>query len=123
MAGTTPAGAPLEVELGGPRTVLFFLTSSCYGCRAVWEGVARTPSRARVILVTPSQETESAREVTALAPPGLEVLMSSEAWHALGITGAPWFVVAEGGVIVAEGAAPGAAAAIDALIFAGPDRV
>jgi hypothetical protein len=74
-----------------------------------------------VLLVTPSPSTESARDVAALAPDGIDVLMSSEAWHAFGVTGAPWFVVAEGGVIVAEGAAPEAAAEIAALIAAPPN--
>jgi hypothetical protein len=61
---------------------------------------------ARLLLVTPSLTTESGRDVAALAPEGTEVLMSSEAWHAFGITAAPWFVVVAGGLVVNGGPAP-----------------
>jgi len=116
LAGTSPDGDPLEVTLVGRRTVLLFLTSSCYGCRPLWAGLGTRPDGgareqeaeegARLLLVTPSPSTESARDVAALAHPRRQVLMSSEAWHAFGVTAAPWFVVVDEGVIAAEGAAP-----------------
>jgi hypothetical protein len=122
LGGTTPAGVPLELKLGEQRTVLFFLTSSCHGCRVLWHGLGeKRGAGVRVVLVTPSPSTESARDVAALAPAGMEVLMSSDAWHAFGVTAAPWFVVVEAGVITAEGAAPGATAEIAALVAAGPN--
>ena len=93
---------PCEVVLGSGRTVLLFLTSSCYGCRPLWDSLEdgeRPVDDARLVLVTPSPSTESARDVAALAPDGTEVLMSSEAWHAFGVTAAPWFVVVAGGFV------------------------
>jgi hypothetical protein len=46
----------------------------------------------------------------------MEVLMSSEAWHAFGVTGAPWYVVVAGGVVVAEGRAPASWRKVEALL-------
>ena len=87
LSGTTPSGAPVRVVLGSGRTVLLFLTSSCYGCRPLWDSLrtGETVDDARLVLVTPSLTTESSRDVAALAPEGTEVLMSSEAWHAFGM--------------------------------------
>jgi hypothetical protein len=144
LRGVDPNGAPLGVAVGDERTVFFFLTSSCHGCREVWDGFrARSgtgpagrktagaggepPPGARpwshgatgevpVILVTPSPSTESARQVAALAPAGMEVLMSSEAWHAYGVTAAPWYVVVASGVVEAEGPAPASWKKVEALL-------
>jgi len=109
----------MEVGLEGRRLVLLFLTSSCSGCRPLWAGPgSRWPDK--VLLVTPSPSTENAREVAALAPAGCDVLMSSEAWHAFGVTAAPWFAVVAGGLITAEGAAPAAWAQVVDRLDAGP---
>ena len=40
LRGTGPDRAPIEVALGAGQTVLFFLTTSCVGCRVIWEGLA-----------------------------------------------------------------------------------
>jgi len=99
--------------MAGAWVVVLFLTSSCYGCRVLWDGMARqspktSPARGMppVVVVTPSPSTESARTVAGLAPEGLTVVMSSDAWHAYGVTRAPWCVVVAGGVVVADGPAP-----------------
>jgi hypothetical protein len=100
-------------------SLLFFLTSSCYGCRPLWEGFAshRNESRrGRVVLVTPSPSTESARAIGELAPGGVDVVMSSDAWHAYGVTKAPWFVKVAGGVVVEDRPAPGTWEEVSALI-------
>jgi hypothetical protein len=139
------------VAVGHERTVLFFLTSSCYGCQVIWQGFGgrsqavpaesdedRDRRRAdasssaptgkersirdgepTAVLVTPSPTTESAKQVAALAPAGIEVLMSSEAWHAYGVTSAPWYLVVVGGVVVAEGPAPGSWRKVEALLRSG----
>jgi hypothetical protein len=122
LSGTTPSGAPLQVGLGSGRTILLFLTSSCYGCQPLWDSLrtGATLDGAALVLVTPSLTTGSSRDVAALAPDGAEVLMSSEAWHAFGITAAPWFVVVAGGVVRTEGAAPPAWDEVRARV--GPTR-
>jgi hypothetical protein len=55
-----------------------------------------------VVLVTPDPATQSRRALGALVPPGQVAVMSSEAWHAYGITGAPWCVAVEDGTVVAS---------------------
>ena len=112
----------MRVVLGSGRTVLLFLTSSCYGCRPLWDSLrtGETVDDARLVLVTPSLTTESSRDVAALAPDGTEVLMSSEAWHAFGITAAPWFVVVAGGFVRTGGAAPAAWDEVRARVGATP---
>jgi hypothetical protein len=109
----------MEVALGGGRRVLLFLTSSCDGCRQLWEAATGTAADGDVILVTPSPSTESAKDVARLAPAGGEVVMSSEAWHAFGVTAAPWFAVVADGLIAAEGAAPATWEQVAALASGG----
>ena len=108
----------MEVALKDRRLVLLFLTSSCSGCRPLWDG-ARTQWTDGVLLVTPSPSTESAKDVARLAPAGGEVVMSSEAWHAFGVTAAPWFAVVADGLIAAEGAAPATWEQVAALASGG----
>jgi hypothetical protein len=55
--------------------------------------------------------------VAELAPGGLDVVMSSEAWHAYGVTSAPWFVETAGGVVVDDRSAPGTWEAVSRMIF------
>jgi hypothetical protein len=127
LRGTTPAGSPLEIVIGDRRVVLLFLTSSCYGCQVIWASMAaRAAARQRrdgddaVVLVTPDSSTESATAVARLAPEGTAVLMSSEAWHAYGVTAAPWCVVVAGGVIASAGTAPTATEEVEALLAPPP---
>jgi hypothetical protein len=119
LQGTRPDGTSVEVAMDGRRVVLFFLTSSCYGCRALWDGFAARPRRpedASVVLVTPSASTESAKKVVELDPGGLAVVMSSDAWHTYGVTSAPWCIVVAGGVVVADGTAPASWNDVEALL-------
>jgi hypothetical protein len=109
LVGVTPDGSPVQVTMDGLRAELYFLTSSCYGCRVLWEAFSarpRRPTEPALVVITPSPETESAREVQALAPPHVPVVMSSEAWHANAVTRAPWRIVVADGVVVADGPAP-----------------
>jgi hypothetical protein len=82
--------------------VLYFLTSSCEQCRGVWAALG---AGAPGVAITPDAETENPRKLRRLAAPGVRVVMSSEAWFAYGAGPAPWKVVVERGVIVAEGPA------------------
>ena len=127
LRGTTPAGSPLEVVLGDRRLVLLFLTSSCYGCQLIWAGFGARNAAGQgrdggdaIVLVTPDSSTESAKAVARVAPEGMVVLMSSEAWHAYGVTAAPWCVVVAGGMIASAGPAPASAEAVEALLAPRP---
>ncbi|HMC39520.1 MAG TPA: hypothetical protein VKI19_07650 [Acidimicrobiales bacterium] len=98
VEGVAPDGTPVRVDLGAGRTVLWFLTSSCRPCRAVWPTLG-----AGDVAVTPDAATESRRRVSALAPAAATVVMSSAAWFAFGAGPAPWRVVVEEGVVVEAG--------------------
>ena len=82
------------------RTV-YFLTSSCKPCQPVWS----TLPAAGLVVVTPDPSAESRRKVAELAPPGVTVVMSSDAWFAYGAGPAPWKVVVSGATVVSEGPA------------------
>jgi hypothetical protein len=98
IEGPGPDGAPVRVDLTSGRRVLWFLTSSCKPCRAVWPVLGEGD-----VAVTPSPATESRRKVAALAPPGSIVVMSSDVWFAFGPGPAPWRVVVDGGRVVEAG--------------------
>ena len=116
----------MQVVLEAGPTVLLFLTTNCFGCRPLWDGLraGETLDDSRLVLVTPSLTTESGRDVAALTPEGRQVLMSTETWHAFGITAAPWFVVVTEGRVAAGGAAPAGWDQVRAQLsaFSQPDR-
>ena len=71
---------------------------------------ARTPCRCRrAVIVTKDASEESESKVRDLAPRGVPVVMSSQAWADYGVPGAPYFVYVDGasGRITGEGTAPG----------------
>jgi hypothetical protein len=103
ITGVDVNGRPVEVPLGSGRSGVIFLTSSCPPCQAIW-GSASTDLA--LYLVTPSPTTESRRQVARLAPPGVTVVMSSEAWHEYGVGRAPWLVVVEDGRVAFDGPSP-----------------
>jgi hypothetical protein len=85
--------------------ILVFLTSDCQECLRLWRGMTAGPvvAHPRVVLVTPDPSTQSRRALEAVLPPGPVAVMSSEAWHAYGMTKAPWSVVVVDGTVVASG--------------------
>ncbi len=109
VEGVDPSGRPAALSLEEGRAGLLFLTGSCAPCRILWDEATAGP----VAIVTPSPSTEGRRRVAQLVPPGVGVVMSSEAWIAYGVTLAPWLVIVEDGMVVAEGPAPRTWDAID----------
>ena len=99
ITGVDPGGRPVSVDPEG-RTV-YFLTSSCRPCRPVWAAL----SGDRTVVVTPDPSTESRRKVAELAPPGVTVVMSSDAWFAYAAGPAPWAVTVAGATVASEGPA------------------
>ena len=59
------------------------------------------------MVVTPGAGTESRRGIASRLAGGFgpQVVMSTEAWIAYGVRGAPWFVVVADGTVAAEGTA------------------
>jgi hypothetical protein len=118
VTGLDPAGAVVHRHLASPtgreptapagRTLLVFLTSSCVACQGFWEGfadggAARLPDAPETIIVTPGAALESRRRVAELAPPGVPVLMSADAWSDYRVTGSPFAVAIGDGSVIAEG--------------------
>ena len=113
VIGTTPAGDQVSVAVAGTRvtTLLAFLSSGCSSCVSLWQalGEGEGPAladRTRLVVVTLGAGEESPARVRRLAPPGVLVVMSSDAWQDYGVPGAPYFVqVAGDGRVVGEGSA------------------
>jgi hypothetical protein len=109
VRGTDPAGAAASIVPADTGVlVLAFITTSCSTCQELWGalaagGAGRLPGAARLVVVVPGPGLESRRRVAELAPAGVDVVMSADAWAAYGVTGSPWAVVARDGRVVAEG--------------------
>ena len=91
---------------GGEPTLLAFLTSGCSTCAGFWEtlGEPRLPAGVRTVVVTHGAERERPARLRPLAPDGIPVVMSSQAWQDYAVPGAPYFVLVDG-TIRGEGAA------------------
>jgi hypothetical protein len=114
VAGTTPDGDSVVVGVAGAGrpTLLAFLSSGCITCRHFWDTFAdpklRLPGGARLVIVTMGAEAESESAIVKLAPPDVNVVMSSDSWDDYEVPGSPYFVFVEGnsGRIVGQGTAP-----------------
>lgn len=82
-------------------TMLAFLSSSCTTCATFWdefrhvEGVS-LPGGTRLVIVTKGPDDESPSQIAKLAPPGVSLVMSSEAWKQYRVPGSPYFVFVDG---------------------------
>ncbi|MEO8969715.1 MAG: hypothetical protein ABI355_18920 [Solirubrobacteraceae bacterium] len=109
IAGPTPDGDAISLQLaasGGDPTLLAFLTTGCSTCAGFWEtlGEPRLPAGVRTVVVTHGAERERPVALRRLAPDGIPVIMSSQAWGDYAVPGAPYFVLVDG-TIRGEGAA------------------
>jgi len=114
LAGVTPGGDALAIApvSAGTLTLLAFLSTGCASCAGFWESF-RQPDRLglspgiRLVVVTKGPDREIPGEVATLAAPGLQVLMSSDAWTDYEVPGSPFFVLVDGtaGRRVGEGVA------------------
>ena len=95
IEGVTPGSERIALAFPDSDVDLLFLTSDCRECRECWGRLAGGN-----VVVTPDPATDSRRSVAKLAPAGITVVMSSNAWHAYGITKAPWLVEVRAGEIV-----------------------
>jgi hypothetical protein len=114
IAGVTPAGDALAVApaRSDRLTLLAFLSSGCASCAGFWKDLGAPedlglPSGTRLVVVTKGPDREIPAEVAAIAPPGLSVVMSSDAWSDYEVPGAPFFVLVDGrtGRRIGEGVA------------------
>lgn len=113
IRGEDPSGASQHIAVAdvGHATLLAFLSSTCLTCREFWdafrEPTLRTPAGARVVAVTRGVEAESPSALQRLASPYVHTVMSTEAWQAYAVPGAPYFVLVDGptGAVIGEGTA------------------
>ena len=114
LVGVTPNDEAVALSPGigaGRDTLLAFLTTGCTSCMPFWEWIAESPSTptgGRVVVVTRGPGDESVGSARNLSRGGrVDVVMSSEAWDAYGVPGAPYFVQVDGrtGRVSGEGTA------------------
>jgi hypothetical protein len=108
LAGVTPSGdaVKLSFEGAGP-TLLAFLTTGCTSCAGFWEtlGDRQALPGVRNVIVTRGADREQRSKLRSLAPAGVPVLMSTEAWGDYSVPGSPYFVLVDAGEVRGEGAA------------------
>jgi hypothetical protein len=113
IAGATIAGDARKIAFppGGPATLIAFLTSGCAVCGEFWSaftsGETTLPRDTTLVIVTKDTSHESPSRLARLAPRGVALVMSSEAWDAYAVPMAPYFVYVDGptGRIQGEGSA------------------
>jgi hypothetical protein len=111
IAGESPSGDAVKISVTGDRdTLVTFLSSGCLTCMDLWQGIRTSeplPGGARVVIVTKGRSMESPSRLMDLAPDGVPVVMSQEAWESYAITMSPYFVHVDGrtGAVRSEGAA------------------
>jgi hypothetical protein len=82
-------------------TVLAFLSTGCLTCQGFWSDFASPdgvllPARTRLVVVTKDLSEESPAVLAELAPPGIDVVLSSQAWADYSVPGSPYVVAVEG---------------------------
>ncbi len=107
LAGVTPTGDAVKLALTGSPTLLAFLSSGCTSCAGFWEtlGDRRALPDVRNVIVTRGADREQRSRLRSLAPAGVPVVMSSEAWRDYAVPGSPYFVLVEAGEVRGEGVA------------------
>lgn len=103
LVGTTPDGDPVTLSFDGAAsapTLLAFLTSGCSTCAGFWDtlGEPRLPAGVQKVIVAHGAERERPAKLQSLAPAGVPVVMSSEAWADYRVPGSPYFVLVDGDV-------------------------
>ncbi len=128
IAGVTPYDEAVSVAVVGTptNTLLAFLSSGCLTCAGFWSafgGRPELPADTRLVVVTKGAAEESVAKVHDLAPAGVAVVMSSEAWADYAVPGSPYFLLVEGltGVIRGEGAASSWKQVVNLMAEAGAD--
>jgi hypothetical protein len=105
IVGVAPDGTPCQIDVvdAAAPVLLLFLSAACLGCRDLWDGLgelhAGLGGAAHPIVVTRSPGEESPEAITALAghapgTPGLELVMSSQAYRDYRVQGPPFLTVA-----------------------------
>lgn len=100
LVGATPGGDAVKLSFQGfsaKPTLLAFLSSGCTSCAGFWETLAesRLPAGVQPLIVTHGSERERPAKIRSLAPEGVPVVMSSQAWEAYRVPSSPYFVLVD----------------------------
>jgi hypothetical protein len=102
IAGLTPGddAVALDLTVPGAPILLAFLSSGCSTCAGFWAGLheARLPAGLQPVVVTRGADRERPARLRELAPPGVPVVMSSQAWEDYAVPGSPYFVLVDGAI-------------------------
>jgi hypothetical protein len=126
--GLTPSGEIVKIMLVDTTdpVLLLFVSSSCLGCRDLWDGTAALhgllPEGVRVVLVTKGPELEDAEAIAALGPVDTLTVMSSQAFRDYRVGGPPFLALVAGGEVRTEGVAWGIAETVRATRHALGER-
>jgi hypothetical protein len=103
LQGATLSEGAVHLRVAGVThdTLLAFLSSTCGTCGTFWETFAdprgfTLPEGTRLVVVTKGPDEESPSALQAVAPPGIDLVLSSEAWEHYRVPGSPYFVSIEG---------------------------
>ncbi len=93
-------------------TLIAFLSGTCLTCERFWDAFSRTielglSPNVRLVIVTKSPGEESPARISEVAPAGIPLVMSSEAWDAYAVPGSPYFVLVDGPTGQARGEGTG----------------
>jgi hypothetical protein len=83
------------------HTFLAFLSSNCTTCATFWRAfydrdALALPPDTRLVIVTKGPDDESRASIAELAPPDVNLVMSSTAWEQYRVPGSPYFVFVDG---------------------------
>jgi hypothetical protein len=101
VEGTTPNGETVALRVVGVDhdTVLVFLSSGCSTCAVFWDELAHPvhlPAGVRLVVVTQDADVENVLVLRKLAPPAVDVVLSSAAWGQYEVPGSPYVVAVSG---------------------------
>jgi hypothetical protein len=103
LDGTTLLGEAVHLRTVGVEhdTLLAFLSSGCTGCVGFWDELARPgawsmPAGTRLVVVCKDADDESPAALESLCPPGVDLVMSTQAWADYEVPGSPFVIVVDG---------------------------
>lgn len=102
LGGTDLDGNALAVRVVGTDhdTLLAFLSGGCLTCKTFFEafnsGEAEVPPGIRPVIVAKGDDADSRTALAELAPSGVVLVRSSEAWQQYKVPGSPYFVYVDG---------------------------
>lgn len=103
VTGTTLGGEVAVARVVGTEqdTLLAFLSSGCAGCVGFWDELSAPgrwalPEGSRLLVVAKDEHDESVSLLSELCPPGVDLVMSGQAWSDYEVPGSPYVVVVDG---------------------------